>query len=113
MSGRKREVRAGPTEGPKPKLTARAAFLIVAVVLLALLAVSPVRAYLDQGTQIAELERQARVLEGANARLRANIAELRDPAELERLARECLGLVGRGEVAPGPHKARPAAVPGC
>ena len=33
------------------------------------------------------------------ANLRAEISRLHDPAELERLARECLGMVGPGEVA--------------
>ena len=35
----------------------------------------------------------------AEAELRAEISRLHDPTELEKLARECLGMVGPGEVA--------------
>jgi cell division protein FtsL len=99
VSGRTQSVGAKPVEGPRPKLTGRAAALLVAVALLALLAVSPVRAYVDQRAEIAELERQAQVLEDTNAKLRVDITKLHKPAELERLARECLGMVKTGEVA--------------
>ena len=105
MSGRtqrvggKPVVGAKPVEGPRPKLTGRAGALLVAVALLGLLAVSPVRAYLDQGAEVAELERQAQTLEHTNAKLRVDISKLHDPATLERLARECLGMVKGGKVA--------------
>lgn len=116
MSERTDKVRAKPVEGPRPKLTARAAVLIVAVMLLALLGVSPVRAYLNQRTQFAELEHQAQVLEDTNAKLRSEITNLHDPAELDRLARECLGLVESGQVAlvkaPKGAATPPAAEPG-
>jgi cell division protein FtsB len=71
----------------------------VAVGLLTLLWMAPVRAYFDQRTQITGLERQVQQLEDANARLRSQVSKLHDPAELERLARACLGMVRPGEVA--------------
>ena len=82
-----------------PKLTGRAAALLVAVALLVMLAVVPARQFLEQRGRIAELERRASEIQAENAELRAQIAELSDPLELERLARECLGLVAPGETA--------------
>jgi cell division protein FtsL len=82
-----------------PKLTGRAAALLVAVALLGMVAVVPARQYLDQRGRIGELEHQAAEIERENAELRAQIAKLSDPLELERLARECLGMVAPGEIA--------------
>jgi cell division protein FtsB len=91
-----------------PKLTGRAAALLVTMGLLVILALAPVRQYLDQRSRIAELERRTVELEQQNAELQATIIELNDPAELERRARECLGMVAPGETAlvvPGPARA--------
>jgi cell division protein FtsB len=82
-----------------PKLTGRAAALLVSVALLGMLAVVPARQFLEQRGRIAELERRAAEIQADNARLRAQIAKLGDPLELERRARECLGLVAPGETA--------------
>jgi cell division protein FtsB len=82
-----------------PKLTGRAAALLVTLGLLVMLALAPVRQYLDQRARIAELERRTVELEAQNADLRASINRLNDPAELEFRARECLGMVGPGETA--------------
>lgn len=83
----------------RPKLTGRAAALLVVVTLLGMLALVPGRAFLDQRGQIAELERRTVELEAQNDDLRLEISRLHDPAEIERLARACLGLVGPGETA--------------
>ena len=93
-----------PTPGRRleretPRLTGRAAFLLVALTLLAVMAMVPARQYLDQRAQIGDLERRTAELEELNADLRGEITRLHDPAELERLARECLGMVAPGEVA--------------
>ncbi len=82
-----------------PKLTARAAVLLVTMTLLVLLALAPARQFLDQRGQIADLQRRTAELQLTNARLQDRIDRLDDPAELERLARECLGMVAPGEVA--------------
>ena len=86
-------------ERDRPKLTGRAAALLVAMALLVMVALVPARQYLEQRSQIAELERRAAQLQQQNAELRDSIALLDDPAALERLARECLGMVGPGEIA--------------
>jgi len=82
-----------------PKLTGGAAFLLVAVTLILLMAVVPARQYLDQRARISDLERRTAELEDQNAGLRSEVSRLNDPAELERLARGCLGMVAPGEVA--------------
>ncbi len=86
-------------ERQRPRLTGRAAALLIAVAILALMAVVPVGRLLEQRAAIAELVRRAERLEAQNADLRAEIAQLHDPVELERLARECLSMVAKGEVA--------------
>jgi cell division protein FtsB len=83
----------------RPRLTGRAGALLVAVTLLAMLALAPIRTFLDQRARIAELERRSVALQVQNALLRRDIGKLRDPVELERLARECLGMVAPGETA--------------
>ncbi len=84
---------------PGPRLTGRAAVLLVIVTLLALLALVPARQVLQQRGQIAGLERRAAELEERNEGLRVRISTLNDPTEIERLARECLGMVMPGETA--------------
>jgi cell division protein FtsB len=94
----------------RPRLTGRAAALMVVVTLLAMLALVPARAFLDQRGRIAELERRATELEAQNDALRLEISRLHDPAEIERRARACLGMVGPGETAlvlPGSGPAPP------
>jgi cell division protein FtsL len=81
------------------RLTGRAAVLLVAVTFLAIVALVPARQFLDQRTRILELERRATQLEDENAALRQQVTRLHDPSELERLARECLGMVAPGETA--------------
>jgi cell division protein FtsB len=82
-----------------PKLTGRAAALLITVTVLVLLALVPARQFLEQRGRIADLDRRATELRLENEELRGQIARLHDPAELERLARECLGMVAPGEIA--------------
>ena len=82
-----------------PRLTARAAVLCVVVLFLLTLAVAPLRGLIDQRSQLARLERQASVLTGRNALLEERVDLLNDPNYLERLARQCLGMVRPGETA--------------
>jgi hypothetical protein len=77
------------------RITPRAS--IVGLVIL--VAVAPARAYLDQRAEQQRLTQQVDQLEASNAALEQRLAQLRDPVELERLARECLGLVDPGEIA--------------
>jgi cell division protein FtsB len=80
------------------RLTQRAALLAAAVFVVALLAIAPARSYFTQRDRVEDLERRAVELEAANRELQVRIADLNDPATLERLARECLGMVRPGEV---------------
>ncbi len=92
--------RSGPRfEREGPRLTGRAAALLVAVTFLGVMALIPARQFIDQRARVADLERQIVELEEGNADLRAEITRLHDPDELERLARACLGMVGPREVA--------------
>ena len=86
-------------ERDRPRLTGRAAALLVAVAILVVMAIVPIGRYLDQRSAIADIDRRAAELEAENADLRVEISRLHDPAELEKLARACLGMVGPGEVA--------------
>jgi cell division protein FtsB len=67
--------------------------------LLGVFATAPAREYLSERGHIAELQRKAGELARANATLREDVVRLHDPAEKERLARECLGMVKAGEIA--------------
>jgi cell division protein FtsB len=66
---------------------------------MALYSVGPLQTYLAQRDRLAELERQTRVLQEQTRELRGRIRRLHDPGYLERVARECLGMVRPGEIA--------------
>jgi cell division protein FtsB len=94
--------RAAPSPARRPRrarLTARATLLLVVVGAIAFLSIAPARLYLEQRAELARLSARADRLEAANARLSERAERLRDPAFLERLARQCLGMVRRGEIA--------------
>jgi cell division protein FtsB len=82
-----------------PRLTGRAAGLLAVVLVLAMSLVVPLRQYASQRARVAELAARVDTLNRANARLERQLDRLRDPAYLERLARECLGMVKPGEIA--------------
>ena len=73
--------------------------LAVVSLILLTLAVAPLRSLIDGRNTLSQLERQAEDLEQRNERLEARIEQLNDPTYLERLARECLGMVRPGETA--------------
>ncbi|MFL5768431.1 MAG: FtsB family cell division protein [Actinomycetota bacterium] len=81
------------------KFTARAIVLGVVVMLIGFAFIDPVRAYLGERAHIAQLERQAHTLQVQNTTLESKVKQLQDPAYLERLARECLGMVKPGDIA--------------
>ena len=88
-----------PRGRSRPRLTARAGILFGLVMLVGVLSIVPIRQFFDQRRQVAELERRSSELREANAGLEQEVARLSDPKELERLARECLGMVRPGETA--------------
>jgi cell division protein FtsB len=80
------------------RITPRASILGFVIVVAAIFAVAPARAYLDQRAERQRLTQEVTDLQQQNAELTQQLAELHDPVELERLARECLGLVDPGEI---------------
>jgi cell division protein FtsB len=96
------------------RATPRASILLFAVFLAVVFAVAPMRAYMHQRAELSDLQRQADLLEEQNTALERRIADLNDPATLERLARECLGMVEPGEIAFVPiPKGRAPTPPDC
>jgi cell division protein FtsL len=95
----------------KIKITPRASILLVVLFLGAVFAVAPARAYLDARAEREALSQQVAALETQNAALRDRVADLNDPNTIERMARECLGMVKPGEIAfvPVPEGGAPAA----
>ena len=83
----------------RTRVTSRAALLVLMLTALILYLMVPLRTYMAQRSRLADLERQAQVLLAENEELRGDIARLNDPAFLERIARECLGMVREGEIA--------------
>ncbi len=97
------------------RLTARATILCTLVIGVLVLSIAPARLYFEQTAEVARLERRAAALERTNRALSARAGELRDDAFLERLARQCLGMVRPGEVAfvVVPKEGAPAPPPEC
>lgn len=104
------DVRARVRRGPKTaervartaasvRMSGRALVLLLLVLVVMTFAIAPLRAYLAERSQLAELLVQADELEASNAALARRIERLNDPEYLERLARECLGMVEPGETA--------------
>ena len=81
------------------RVSPRAAVLLILLLTVMTFAITPVRALLVQRDRLDLLERQAQALRQQNDALHDRIAQLQDPAYLERLARECLGMVEPGETA--------------
>ena len=73
----------------------------------------PARQFLEQRGHISSLEQRLSQLDADNSKLGSQAKRLQDPAELEALARQRLGLVRPGEkayfVEPVKPKATPAA----
>ncbi len=76
---------------------APAAVLVVALALAT--NVVPFRQLVEQRQQVAASRARLTALETENAKLRDEVAALQTPLEIERLAREKLGLVREGEEA--------------
>ena len=88
-----------PRRRRRVRLTARATILCTLVIGVLVLSVAPAQMYFEQIAEVARLERQVAALSRTNETLSARAEQLRDRAFLERLARQCLGMVKRGEIA--------------
>jgi cell division protein FtsB len=97
------------------RLTARATILCTLVIGVLVLSVAPAQMYFEQTAEVARLERQVAALSRTNGTLSARAEQLRDRAFLERLARQCLGMVKQGEIAfvVVPKEGAPAPPPEC
>jgi cell division protein FtsB len=69
------------------------------VVALAAAVAVPLRQYFRQQAEIVALEQKVDALKEQRAALELRIERLRDPEYLELLARRCLGMVKKGEIA--------------
>jgi cell division protein FtsB len=106
---------APPRRRRRVRLTARATILCTLVIGVLVLSVAPAQMYFEQIAEVARLERQVAALARSNDTLSARAEQLRDRAFLERLARQCLGMVKMGEVAfvVVPKEGAPAPPPEC
>ena len=80
------------------RITGRALAFLVVVGALLVASMYPLRAYLAERSQITGLRQQVSDLERKNADYDRRIAQVHDPQYLERLARECLGMIKPGEI---------------
>lgn len=90
-----------PTELKKGLSGKAKFFAILAVVVVAtyLLAVTPVRTYIQQQQEMRAAEQRYAVLAETNKQLQARATELQSDAEIKRLARERYELVEPGQQA--------------
>ncbi len=89
----------GTAAGVSLRLNGRAVALLLIALAVVLLAIAPLRGYLDERGQLKDLQAQATRLEQQNQALQTRIDQLSDATFLERIARECLGMVKPGETA--------------
>ncbi len=92
-------VHAARIAGRRARVTPRALVLLVAVLAMLLAISYPLRQYVDARGDVARLEQRLSGLEEQNRTLHEQIERLHDPEYVERLARECLGMVRPGEIA--------------
>jgi cell division protein FtsB len=80
------------------RLTPAGAALLLAVVVLLFALAVPIRTLLQQRSDLGDLQREEQTLRLDNQALRTQVTRLHDPAYLERVARECLGMAKPGEI---------------
>ena len=80
------------------RLSTRGMVLTVIVVVLLVTAIFPLRTFFSQRSQVGQLEARIGELEVQNRQLQHEIHQLHDPVFLEKMARECLGMVKPGEL---------------
>jgi cell division protein FtsB len=84
--------------------------LAAIVLVLGIAALGPVRNFMAQRAEIDRLEQRITELETERSQLRRQVERIRDPEYVERLARQCLGMVRPGEIAfSNPAAPRPKA----
>jgi cell division protein FtsB len=82
----------GPVRAPRPKLTSRAAVLALVLCGIALTLAYPVREYIADHRQIAQLAAQNAQIAAAVRHQRAELRALASPARIEQEARDSLHM---------------------
>ncbi len=90
--------RRDETESPKPRHSPLIAVVLIAALAVTLAGIFPFRQILAQNRQVDNTATKLQALQDENAALEAAIEALNTDVELERLAREQLGMVQEGEV---------------
>jgi cell division protein FtsB len=103
-TGKKTGTPAAPGRASVPRrrrtrISGRATILLFALFVTGTFAIAPTRAFLDQRARLHALELEADALHRSNGELARRLADLENPVTLERIARECLGMVEPGEIA--------------
>jgi len=88
-----------PTDPLRERDPQRRTLLAIGLVIAAFLVFFPTRQLVAQRSRMERLESRLELLTQENRRLESEVDRLQDPAELELLARERLGLVRPGEQA--------------
>ena len=83
----------------RARITPRALVLVVVIGGLLFALIAPIRQYMEHTGHLDRLEEGVAELEAENEAFRAEIERLQDPDYIEYLARKCLGMVKKGEVA--------------
>ena len=95
-----RGVRGGvATRRARSRITPRAAVLLAIVVVMVVYSMVPLRIFLQERADLRRLHQQERVLEARNADLARQAQRLRDPASVELIAGQGLGMVRPGQIA--------------
>jgi cell division protein FtsB len=89
---------APPRARHRIQFTPRGAILALVVTALLFYLVVPLRTYVTQRDRLDQLERQSQILRRQNADLESQLQRLGDPAYIEQIARQCLGMVKAGEI---------------
>ena len=82
----------------RTRFTPRGAVLVVIVIGLLFYLLVPLKTYMAQRSRLGQLTHQMEVLQRQNADLERKVQQLKDPAYLEQLARQCLAMVKPGEI---------------
>jgi cell division protein FtsB len=81
------------------QFTPRGAVLALVVTALLFYLVVPLRTYVTQRDRLRQLEQQSQILRERNGELERQATRWTDPAYVEQIARQCLGMVKDGEIA--------------
>jgi cell division protein FtsB len=84
--------------GRRARLTPAGGVLAFVIVVLLFAMAVPMRTLMEQRADLSRLQQDERTLEQRNDVLQQQVARLHDPVFLERVARECLGMVRPGEI---------------